>query len=284
MIRLKNISEKNEHGKFICSSSTHSSFSKKTDDLSVKIVLSGIEDYKVNGNRYKLGIDKYLIVDRASNLDLTIDDKNGVDGICIFPKHHLVHDIFRFGNASCEDLLTNPFIEKDFNILENTFSFKENRLGNFLSRNIPYIIKDHNRKKDIDFDSFYTVLIECLAIDQLELQRKLKNLTSIKKSTKVELYRRIANAKDFIDDNYTKRINIDELAKNVFLSKYHFLRSFKAYYDKSPYQYILKLRLEKAQELLNKDYSFRETCDLVGFSDEKNLRKALKKQAIPYLD
>lgn len=284
MTRLKNLSEKNENGRFIFSSCTHFSVSKTTESLSFKIVLSGIEDYKVNGNRYKLGIDKYLIVDKASNLDVTVDDINGVEGICIFPNHNLVNDIFRCGHSSCEDLLGNPFINGDFNILENTFSFKENRAGVFLSSNIPHVIQDHNKSKDIDFDSFYTALIECLVIDQLDSQRKLKNLSSIKKSTKVELYRRISNAKDFIDDNYTNRINIDELAKNVFLSKYHFIRSFKSYYEKSPYQYILKLRLEKAQELLNKDYSIRETCSLIGFSDEKNLRKAIKKHAISYLN
>ena len=101
-------------------------------------------------------------------------------------------------------------------------------------------------------------------------------LHHVKKSTKEELYRRVDVAKKFIEDNYAEKINLDEIAATAYLSKYHFTRSFKALYHLSPIQYLLQIRLDKANELFKKDYSFAEVTDIVGFSDVKNLRKAIK--------
>ena len=116
--------------------------------------------------------------------------------------------------------------------------------------------------------------------DQLALQGKLKNVLSVKKATKEELYRRVANAKDYMDDNYTQKISLDDLVQEAFLSKYHFSRTFKGMFYLSPYQYLLQLRLKNARKLLSLDYSYNEVSTLIGFSDSKNLRKAIQKMEL----
>ena len=277
MVELYNISSRSDNGSFVLSNIKQIDFSTKTTEPSIKMVLSGIEDYTVNGKKYKLESGRFLLVDNQSDVNINIDDKQGVKGVCLFPKKELVDDVFRQHSNSCEAMLDNPFKIEHVDLLEKAFSFKENKTGAFLENNIRFMIDNHKHEKDINFDTFYTNLAECMVIDHLELEGKLKNLSSTRKSTKEELYRRVSNAKIFIDDNYTERINLDELAQNAFLSKYHFLRSFKALYELSPYQYILSLRLEKARELLSLDYSFGEVSNLIGFSDEKNLRKAIKR-------
>ena len=113
--------------------------------------------------------------------------------------------------------------------------------------------------------------------DQLELEGRLKEVPSIKKSTQEELYRRVVTAKDFMVDNYTQNIVLDDLVQEASLSKFHFTRTFKSLFHFSPYQFLMQLRLEKAKELLQLDYSYNEVSHLIGFSDGNNLRKALKK-------
>ena len=80
--------------------------------------------------------------------------------------------------------------------------------------------------------------------------------------------------------NFTQKFNLDDLAQEAYLSKYHFIRTFKALFHMSPYQYVLQLRLRKAKELLSLDYSYNEVSLRIGFSDEKNLRKAIKKMGV----
>jgi len=82
---------------------------------------------------------------------------------------------------------------------------------------------------------------------------------------KVYLYKRIVQAKLFIDDHYDDAIDLDNIADEAYFSKFHFIRLFKTIYGKTPHQYLMSVRIEKAKELLQKDFSVTETCLNVGF-------------------
>jgi AraC-like DNA-binding protein len=130
---------------------------------------------------------------------------------------------------------------------------------------------------DVDFNDFYTQLAEHLVQDQLLINQQLTNIRSTKRQTQEELFRRVSLAREYIQYNFTQKISIEELAAISSLSKYHFLRVFKELFRCTPYQLILKLKLNNAEKLINKGYSYAQACEQVGFSDPKNLRKALKK-------
>ena len=82
---------------------------------------------------------------------------------------------------------------------------------------------------------------------------------------KVYLYRRIVQAKLFIDNNFASTIDLDNIADEAYFSKYHFLRLFKKIYGKSPHQYLTTVRIEKAMQLLRADTPVVDTCYEVGF-------------------
>lgn len=79
------------------------------------------------------------------------------------------------------------------------------------------------------------------------------------------LYRRIVQAKLFIDRNFHEPIDLDNISQEVFLSKFHFIRLFKKTYGQTPHQYITRVRLDKAQQLLKEGKSVSQVCSLVGF-------------------
>ena len=82
---------------------------------------------------------------------------------------------------------------------------------------------------------------------------------------KVYLYRRIVQAKLFIDNNYTDKIDLNSISDEAYFSKFHFIRLFKSAYGKTPHQYLKYVRIEKAKELLKNNISVSEACFLVGF-------------------
>lgn len=82
---------------------------------------------------------------------------------------------------------------------------------------------------------------------------------------KVYLYRRIVQAKLFIDNNYTDKIDLNSISDEAYFSKFHFIRLFKSTYGKTPHQYLKYVRIEKAKELLKNNISVSEACFLVGF-------------------
>ncbi|MEJ7644107.1 MAG: AraC family transcriptional regulator [Chryseolinea sp.] len=82
---------------------------------------------------------------------------------------------------------------------------------------------------------------------------------------KVYLYRRIVQAKIFIDGNYADKIDLDNISDEAYFSKFHFIRLFKSIYRKTPHQYLKYVRIEKAKHLLKNNTSVSEVCFLVGF-------------------
>lgn len=85
------------------------------------------------------------------------------------------------------------------------------------------------------------------------------------KYPKVYLYRRIVQAKLFIDSNYADTLDLDNIAGEAFFSKFHFIRLFKKIYNQTPHQYLTSVRIEQAKSLLKKDIAVTEVCYSVGF-------------------
>jgi AraC-type DNA-binding domain-containing proteins len=94
---------------------------------------------------------------------------------------------------------------------------------------------------------------------------------SIKLLPKADLYRRIVQAKLFIDNNYAGRIDAGEIADEACYSKFHFIRTFKSIYGKTPHQYLTAVRVEKAKAMLEDDASVTEACFAVGFDSVGHL-------------
>lgn len=82
---------------------------------------------------------------------------------------------------------------------------------------------------------------------------------------KVYLYRRIVQAKLFIDKYYASKIDLSNISDEAYFSKFHFIRLFKSMYGKTPHQYLKYVRIEKAKELLKSEISVAEVCHFVGF-------------------
>jgi AraC-like DNA-binding protein len=82
---------------------------------------------------------------------------------------------------------------------------------------------------------------------------------------KVYLYRRIVQAKLFIDANYADNLDLDNISDEACFSKFHFIRLFKKIYGKTPHQYLTVVRIEKAKMLLRNEIPVSEVCYAVGF-------------------
>jgi AraC-like DNA-binding protein len=82
---------------------------------------------------------------------------------------------------------------------------------------------------------------------------------------KIYLYRRIVQAKLYIDNSFEGKIDLDDIAEEAFFSKFHFIRLFKMAYGKTPHQYLTSVRIEKAKLILQTDVAISDVCFAVGF-------------------
>jgi transcriptional regulator GlxA family with amidase domain len=75
----------------------------------------------------------------------------------------------------------------------------------------------------------------------------------------------LRRAKDLMDREYSKPLDVPAMAQTALMSPAHFSRQFKAAYGETPYSYLMTRRIERAMALLRRgDLSVTEVCFEVG--------------------
>ncbi len=91
------------------------------------------------------------------------------------------------------------------------------------------------------------------------------------------IYSRIVKAKLFIDNNYHTNLNLDNIAGEVYFSKFHFIRLFKSIYGNTPHRYLTQVRIENAKTFLQRDFTISDTCFKIGFDSISSFCGLFKK-------
>ncbi len=83
---------------------------------------------------------------------------------------------------------------------------------------------------------------------------------------------------EYIDENYTSRLSLPELAKRSFYNPSYFSRAFRKRFGLSLTDYITKKRVERSRQLLDSGCdSVESICVTCGFSDKSAFYRAFLK-------
>ncbi|MBO4573088.1 MAG: helix-turn-helix transcriptional regulator [Clostridia bacterium] len=101
----------------------------------------------------------------------------------------------------------------------------------------------------------------------------------LKQSTPAEYHSVVAKAIAFMDSNYSKQIDIDDLCEYLYISKSFLTSKFHEQTGYSPKQYLTNIRMRRAKTLLAQSKkTIAEIAELTGFQTEKNIYYAFKSQ------
>lgn len=103
-----------------------------------------------------------------------------------------------------------------------------------------------------------------------------------------DLGEKMIRAKKYIDVHYGSVIDLDTMAREACMSKFHFIRLFRRYYGRTPHTYLKEVRLAEAKRLLQKGIPIRHVCYAVGFESVPSFTRLYRsvtgvtpKKAIP---
>jgi AraC-like DNA-binding protein len=74
----------------------------------------------------------------------------------------------------------------------------------------------------------------------------------------------LRRARDLIDRDYAKPLDVPTMAARALMSPAHFSRQFRAAYGETPYGYLMTRRIERAMSLLRSGMSVTDACMAVG--------------------
>lgn len=124
--------------------------------------------------------------------------------------------------------------------------------------------------------------VYCDSLAQVVTAYLLKNHASskppIEQGTSRLNRNQLRKAMDFVHDQLSNDINLQLISREVGLSPFHFLRSFKETTGMTPHEYVTKTRLEAARSMLLKgQFSLCEIASKTGFCDQSHLSRSFKK-------
>ncbi|MGE4282433.1 MAG: AraC family transcriptional regulator [Clostridia bacterium] len=185
---------------------------------------------------------------------------------------------FRFQDqrdTNYSDISLNDFIEFVKNKESGPFiTLKVSR-----KNDIVYVmnrILREKEKQDVwgDFLSYLLIMELFVLISRalkMEWEENIKH-----KSLKLKELMQIA--KQYMEVNYEKDLTLTDVAKYVFLSQSYFAHAFKEEFDISPKSYLLKVRIERSKELLERtDFKISDVALGVGFSSQQRYNDMFKK-------
>ncbi|MBS1601744.1 MAG: helix-turn-helix transcriptional regulator [Bacteroidetes bacterium] len=130
------------------------------------------------------------------------------------------------------------------------------------------------RYNRLQFQEQMTALLTYHLQQHHQIAGIVNNLPPVRRSTRIELYKRLSRAMDIIRSGFCDPISLEQLAAEACLSKFHFLRLFRTAFGLSPYQYIQHLRIEKARVLLAGGVTpVADIADRLGFDNSQSFSR-----------
>ncbi|MCR5465945.1 MAG: AraC family transcriptional regulator [Lachnospiraceae bacterium] len=88
----------------------------------------------------------------------------------------------------------------------------------------------------------------------------------------------VKNILNYLNENYSQHISLDQIARNMYLSPVYISKIFKEKTGDSPINYLIRVRLSKAREMLTEGRgSIRSISAMVGYDDVYHFSKLFKK-------
>lgn len=88
----------------------------------------------------------------------------------------------------------------------------------------------------------------------------------------------VRKVQSFLNENFSRKLSLAEMAAVCGLSSYHFVRAFARTFGMPPHQYVLDMRLDFAERLLaDSRMTIADIAHLSGFSSQSHFTTTMKK-------
>ena len=121
-------------------------------------------------------------------------------------------------------------------------------------------------------------LLELLVNHTRKLQADVGRVSLQKTSTRKEILRRLLIARDLIYSSPAGSPGLEEMAAAACMSKFHFLRLFREVFNETPVQFLRKVKVDRAKELLKlTEMPLAMVASAVGFPDSSTFSRVFRK-------
>jgi len=246
-------------------------------NIGLLVSAKGVCGYYVNGAKNLVEGTNVFFISRGSQLAIRNPGAETAPTLLFF--HSRLPDLVQHSLLYGSEVL----LEKPFDNLPFDFSWLERMHADAgLHQTVCSLIElggSCSSFAGLYADMAIRQLFEDLLVKNMDAYRRSQNVQAVKASTRLEIFRRISTARDWMEAHYDAEITLEDIGAVAAMNSQHFLRMFKQVYNITPHQYLIDLKLRKAKELLETTaLTINEICQTIGFESVFSFSLLFKKR------
>lgn len=219
--------------------------------------------------------DCFFITNQQQEYTLATDGEQRVETFNIHFGEHFIDELYYSAVNHSEKLLENPLSPHQASVGFFNRLHRKDRVTEHTMQRLMNVAPNDTLLTD---EILSELALHLLGLHQSDLKR-MHHLPPVKAATRAEIYRRLGVAVDYIYSFYHQTLSLDELAEVALLSKFHFLRLFKAAFRQTPHQFITGLRLDQARQLLqDSSQSVQGIAEQIGLGNASSFSRLFRQQ------
>lgn len=228
-------------------------------------ILSGKGKYLVEGTVYDVEAGDIIMCNPG------VKHQN----ILVNPKEPTVEFFAGFTNFHFKNMPPNSIILKDGGYIMHTTAETKQEI----SKHCYEMIAENEASKVGKYFMLKTHLMQIMLLimrDITEVKENNQKGCNFESYNKSYAVKKIIN---YLNENYENKISLDQIAHNMYLSPVYISKIFKEETGESPINYLIKIRLEKARDILmtSDSGSIKNIANSVGYDDVYHFSKLFKK-------
>ncbi|HXB35835.1 MAG TPA: AraC family transcriptional regulator [Puia sp.] len=222
-------------------------------------MITGTGRFTINDETITLDPARYLIINQGSRLSIRLACRSLGEGwpraevqpLFLFFRADTVHEaLTKYHTDLCWLQRAHPMDA----VLKDRFEWLV-RLGNSCSS-----------FSALKADGMIREILLDLTRQALAAEATAGRLAVSRRSTRIELFKRLSQAREWIHANYASPLPLDSIAEKAQLNRQHFLRMFRDCFGATPHKYLMEVRLAAARELLaDTTEPVTAICRMTGF-------------------
>lgn len=243
----------------------HYFFDMPTADLSIKTMSNGLALYDIEGARFAVEEDTYLILNHQQPYQITIESPSIVTSFCIFFPPGWAEQVWRGFSEKTGTLLEDPFDGQGTTL----HFFEKVRPRHDAVFDAVIGLRNDLQSRTVEsgeLEERLRALLAGMICTEYDFRSEAERLSTLRANIRFELYRRLYRARDYMHAHLTTALDLPSIARVAHLSPYHFLRMFKQAFGQTPHAYLTLKRIERARFLLERTHiPVTDICFDVGF-------------------
>lgn len=192
--------------------------------------------------------------------------------------HSAISSGVEFVSVSISPVLINELIsETGLTSADADIIFQSNTVQDEAIIRIVRALAEEIASRRTGHEAMLDAMVRQLTIHLLRSHLTVRKPARIELSRAGPVDRRLRRAIEFMHDNFSRELALEEIAAAAYLSEYHFARLFKQITGVTPHVYLANLRIERARKMLAETaMPIIEIAATVGYQSQSHFTKIFK--------